>query len=73
MAKERRREEDNVNQRPRFRSGPSKVDISDMSVLERYVTEQGKIVPSRLTGVSSKQQRQIRRAVKRVRSRVSSR
>lgn len=68
MATARKTEESEVNQRPRFRSGPSKVDISDMSLLERYVTEQGKIIPSRLTGVSSKQQRQIRRAVKRVRS-----
>ncbi|OGV67879.1 MAG: 30S ribosomal protein S18 [Lentisphaerae bacterium RIFOXYC12_FULL_60_16] len=40
---------------------------NDYELLRRFVTEQGKIVPSRLTGASAMQQRQVRRAVKKAR------
>jgi small subunit ribosomal protein S18 len=36
-------------------------------LLRRFLTEHGKIMPSRLTGATAKQQRQIKRAVRRLR------
>ena len=43
------------------------VDYKDTEFLERFINEQGKILPRRVTGVSAKMQRQITRAVKRAR------
>lgn len=45
----------------------SQVDYKDLSLLADYVTETGKIVPSRITGVSAKQQRRLCTAIKRAR------
>jgi small subunit ribosomal protein S18 len=36
-------------------------------LLQRYVSERGKIVPSRITAVSAKKQRELSRAIKRAR------
>ena len=44
------------------------VDTNDVDFLRRFVTEHGKIVPSRLTGVTSAQQRDIKRGVRRARN-----
>ena len=44
------------------------VDIEDIEFLRRFVTEFGKIMPARLTGVTAHQQRQIRRGVTRARN-----
>ncbi|ANF17258.1 30S ribosomal protein S18 [Buchnera aphidicola (Schlechtendalia chinensis)] len=43
------------------------IDYKDISILKNYVTENGKIVPSRITGTKSKYQRQLSRAIKRAR------
>ena len=43
------------------------IDYRDTRLLSRFVNEQGKILPSRITGVSSKMQRQITLAIKRAR------
>jgi len=43
------------------------VDYKDTEFLQRFVNEQGKLLPRRVTGVSAKMQRQITRAVKRAR------
>ncbi|MDX1545347.1 MAG: 30S ribosomal protein S18 [Rhodothermales bacterium] len=43
------------------------VDYKDTELLQRYINEQGKMLPRRVTGVSAKMQRQITRAVKRAR------
>lgn len=43
------------------------VDYKDLELLKRYINEQGKILPRRITGVSSKFQRQLTLAVKRAR------
>ena len=43
------------------------VDYKNIELLERYLNEQGKILPRRITGVSAKFQRQLTRAVKRAR------
>ncbi len=43
------------------------IDYKDVKLLQKYVTEQGKIIPKRITGTSSKYQRQLAIAVKRAR------
>ncbi|MEL7544098.1 MAG: 30S ribosomal protein S18 [Pseudomonadota bacterium] len=44
-----------------------KIDHKDVRLLSRYVSERGKIVPSRITAVSAKKQRELARAIKRAR------
>ena len=44
-----------------------KIDYKDLRLLNRYVSEKGKIVPSRITGVSKKKQKELARAIKRAR------
>ena len=43
------------------------IDYKDVRKLQRFLTEGGKILPRRATGLSAKQQRQVSRAVKRAR------
>lgn len=47
--------------------GAPKIDYKDIRVLSRYVSERGKIVPSRITAVSAKKQRELAKAIKRAR------
>ena len=65
-----------VARRPFFRrrkscpfSGPNapKIDYKDVRLLQRYISERGKIVPSRITAVSTKRQRELAQAIKRAR------
>ena len=44
-----------------------KIDYKDVKLLSRYISEKGKIMPSRITNVSAKTQREIARAIKRAR------
>ncbi len=44
-----------------------KIDYKDVRLLQRYVSERGKIVPSRITAGSAKKQRELARAIKRAR------
>ena len=44
-----------------------KIDYKDVKLLARYISERGKIVPSRITAVSSKKQRELAKAIKRAR------
>ncbi|MEK7820784.1 MAG: 30S ribosomal protein S18 [Pseudomonadota bacterium] len=44
-----------------------KIDYKDTRQLLRFVSERGKIVPSRITAVSTKKQRELARAIKRAR------
>jgi small subunit ribosomal protein S18 len=44
-----------------------KIDYKDLGILKSYITETGKIVPSRITGTKSHYQRQLAVAVKRSR------
>ncbi len=44
-----------------------RIDYKDTRLLQRYVSERGKIVPSRITAVGSKNQRQLAQAIKRAR------
>ena len=43
------------------------IDYKDTRLLQRYISERGKIVPSRITAVSAKNQRKLARAIKRAR------
>lgn len=47
--------------------GVKEIDYKDLATLKDYITETGKIVPSRITGTKAKYQRQLSRAVKRAR------
>ena len=44
-----------------------KIDYKDPKMLARYMSEKGKIAPSRITAVSGKKQRELARAIKRAR------
>jgi small subunit ribosomal protein S18 len=50
-------------------TGPNapKIDYKDIRLLGRYISERGKIVPSRITAVSTKKQRELAKAIKRAR------
>ena len=43
------------------------IDYKDIRLLSRYITEKGKIIPSRITGVSRKKQKELAKAIKRAR------
>jgi len=47
--------------------GVEEIDYKDINMLKGYITETGKIVPSRITGTRSKYQRQLAKAIKRAR------
>ncbi|MEB3735187.1 30S ribosomal protein S18 [Halopseudomonas pachastrellae] len=47
--------------------GVKEIDYKDLNTLKAYVTETGKIVPSRITGTKAKYQRQLAVAIKRAR------
>jgi small subunit ribosomal protein S18 len=50
-------------------SGPNApaIDYKDVKLLQRFISERGKIVPSRITAVSTKKQRELAQAIKRAR------
>jgi len=47
--------------------GVKEIDYKDLETLRNYITETGKIVPSRITGTKANYQRQLATAVKRAR------
>ncbi len=47
--------------------GITEIDYKDLHILEQYITETGKIVPSRISGTKAKYQRQLATAIKRAR------
>ncbi|APX92086.1 MULTISPECIES: 30S ribosomal protein S18 [Halomonadaceae] len=47
--------------------GVKQIDYKDIDTLKAYVTETGKIVPSRITGTKARYQRQLSTAIKRAR------
>lgn len=55
----------------RRKSSPIKptepIDYKDVELLSKFLTEQGKILPRRLTGLTTQQQTQVTKAVKRAR------
>lgn len=48
-------------------AGVKEIDYKDLGILKAYITEVGKIVPSRITGTKAKYQRQLALAIKRAR------
>lgn len=48
--------------------GVKEIDYKDLQTLKAYITETGKIVPSRITGTNAKYQRQLATAIKRART-----
>lgn len=42
----------------------AEIDYKDISLLKNYISETGKIVPSRITGTSAKYQRKLANAIK---------
>lgn len=52
---------------PVCESGIRVVDYKDERMLSRFTTERGKILPSRLSGMCARHQRQLSRAIKRAR------
>ncbi|MBT4933337.1 MAG: 30S ribosomal protein S18 [Rhodospirillaceae bacterium] len=44
-----------------------KIDYKDIRLLQRYTSERGKIIPSRISAVSAKKQREMAKAIKRAR------
>ena len=48
-------------------AGAPKIDYKDIWLLQRFVSERGKIVPSRITAVSVKKQHELAKAIKRAR------
>lgn len=47
--------------------GVKEIDYKDINTLKNYITETGKIVPSRITGTKARYQRQLAQAIKRAR------
>ena len=48
-------------------NGAPQIDYKDVKLLQRFISERGKIVPSRITAVSAKKQRELSKAIKRAR------
>ena len=48
-------------------SPKEKIDYKDVDLLRKFVTERGKILPRRITGLTAKQQRDLTTAIKRAR------
>ncbi len=59
------------NRRRRFckftAEGVTEIDYKDLETLKQYISETGKIIPSRITGTKAKYQRQLATAIKRAR------
>jgi small subunit ribosomal protein S18 len=45
----------------------TEIDYKDADLLRKFMTERGKILPRRYTGVTSKQQREVKRAIRQAR------
>ena len=50
------------------RNGIKEIDYKDVKLLRRFVNDQGKIMPRRITGTSAKMHRKLVRAIKRSRT-----
>ena len=50
--------------------GIEEIDYKDLDILKAYISETGKIVPSRITGTKARYQRQLAKAVNRARFRA---
>jgi small subunit ribosomal protein S18 len=62
-----KRRVESVRRVSRHLEGVKSIDARNYELLGRFLTDHGKIIPGRLTGASAKQQRQIKRAIRRAR------
>lgn len=53
--------------RCRYLEGIHRIDHKDAELLKKFMTEHGKIMPSRITGTTTRQQRQLKNAIRRAR------
>ena len=53
---------------PRLMKNVTVIDYKDVQFLRHFISERGKIIPRRVSGLSAKQQRQVTRAIKRARN-----
>ena len=63
----REKQDDASRTRTRLLKADQVVDYRDYEFLRKFMTERGKIVPARVTGANAKQQRQVKRAIRRAR------
>ena len=61
------RADDMSRTRTRLLKADQQVDYRDYEFLRKFMTERGKITPARITGANAKQQRQVKRAIRRAR------
>jgi len=54
--------------KPKKPGTPSDISFSNTEMLSRYVTDTGKILPRRVTGLSAKEQRRVTSTIKRARN-----
>jgi small subunit ribosomal protein S18 len=50
-----------------FSGNKNKIDYKDIKTLTKFISERGKIIPSRISAVSAKKQRELSKAIKRAR------
>jgi small subunit ribosomal protein S18 len=67
-SRDRDRDNTPVRKRVRILDPNDIINVNDVDFLRRFITEYGKIVPARLTGVTAAQQRQIKQGVRRARN-----
>lgn len=60
-----------TDSKPNRSKNPLDFDFTDAEALARYVTETGKILPRKLTGLNARQQRHVSKSIKRGRSMLS--
>ena len=53
---------------PIAQAGVEEIDYKDIDLLKMFVTEKGKIIPKRISGLSAKSQKMLTRAIKRARN-----
>ena len=64
----KRKSEPRAKKRSRYLDGVREIAPDNYDLLQKFLTDHGKIIPSRLTGASARLQRQIRRGVRRARA-----
>lgn len=65
--KKRRASRNIEEKKSRYLEGVKFIDPKDYELLKKFMTEQGKILPRRITGANAKQQRQITKAIRNAR------
>ncbi|MFH0880373.1 MAG: 30S ribosomal protein S18 [Lentisphaerota bacterium] len=56
-----------LRKKSKFIEGWQEIDYRDYELLRKFMTERGKILPCRISGTTARQQRQIKRAIRRAR------